>query len=353
VLLIGFAAVASLAQNRRDQGEHRFVVVKNGRYGYIDYTGKIAIPAIFLWGDGFEDGVANVYVCGRHAWIDRSGRIAEHRPSSGNEMWVRESGGKFGFTDENDVFRIPPVFDEARHFTEGVAPVRIGKLWGFIDQTGRMAIQTQFEDAFWFIEGVGAVDTAEGAALIDKTGRVLATGYEFTEGIPAEGLVPASHGDKAGYLDLSGKVAIPFVYDWVGTFRDGLAQAQVRGKWGYIDHRGHAVIPFQFDSAGEFAHGLAPVRKGSDSGFINSLGQFVFHLQFTDAAGFQWGELSRFSTSDNRFGYVNTDGKVVWGPVPEAPDHAPLFGWTKQDKDQSCKGIPNEIRLEAERLPAD
>lgn len=36
---------------------------------------------------------------------------------------------------------IPGFLDEARSFSEGLAPVRVGKKWGFIDKKGNMTIQ--------------------------------------------------------------------------------------------------------------------------------------------------------------------------------------------------------------------
>jgi WG containing repeat len=49
--------------------------------------------------------------------------------------------GKIGFIDRTGKITIEPRFDEIFvGFSEGLAPVRIGKKWGFIDQTGKIAI---------------------------------------------------------------------------------------------------------------------------------------------------------------------------------------------------------------------
>jgi hypothetical protein len=34
------------------------------------------------------------------------------------------------------------------------------------------------------------------------------------------------------------------------------------------------------------------------------------------------GDIARFRTEDQRFGYVNESGKVIWGPT-ESPEEGP------------------------------
>src|SRR2546422_10908637 len=62
--------------------------------------------------------------------------------------------GRYGYIDKSGRIVIKPRFDEASYFSEGLAPVRVGKLWGFIDESGKMAIAPQFDSAFPFSEGL-------------------------------------------------------------------------------------------------------------------------------------------------------------------------------------------------------
>ncbi len=182
----------------------------------------------------------------------------------------------------------------------------------------------------------------------------MATGYEFLNGVANEGRVPASRNGKEGYLDSRGKVAIPFDFDFAGTFRDGLAPVSKGGRYGYIDTEGRIRIPLQFDAADEFRDGLAAVKIGKDSGFIDTRGAFVFHLDFDSASGFYPNEgVSRFWTSDGKFGYVRKTGKVIWGPAEEVPDHPPILGWSKESAAASCEGIPAPFRESIANLPAE
>ena len=43
-------------------------------------------------------------------------------------------------------YRIPARFYNGSQFSEGLAPVRIGKKYGFINKSGRLVIQANFEE---------------------------------------------------------------------------------------------------------------------------------------------------------------------------------------------------------------
>jgi hypothetical protein len=353
--------IFSFAQNKSTPKEP-LVVVKGGRYGYINHDGGVVIPPQFVWGEDFQDGIATVYVCGRLVSLTESGRFEPLRySSSAVGLAPHREGEKFGFVDSKGQFKIAPVFADALPFSDGLAAVKLGDFWGFIDTSGHLVVQPLFQAAYYFREGVANAEKEGNYVLIDKTARVLARGYEQVRGIVAEGRVPVSREGKFGYLDLNGNVVIPLVYDDLDSFGDGLAPVQKGEKWGYIDRDGHAAIPFIFDKAGNFASGLAPVRIAEQSGFIDRAGKFAFQLQFDYAPGFLTGDadgmlaaetdVSRFWTADKAFGYVNRSGKVIWGPMAEGPDHAPLVGWSAKDKTASCEGVPDQLRKTIAAFP--
>ncbi len=270
-------------------------------------------------------------------------------------------GAKIGFVDERGLFRIGPLFDNALKFSDGLAAVQIGDRWGFVDSSGELVIPLRFSAAYYFREGVATAQLNSQDVLIDRSGRVLASDYGFSEGIVSHGRVPVSKDYKSGYLNLQGEVVIPLLYDAVSSFSGGLAAVEKEGKWGYIDPQGREVIPFEFDRAGPFGSGLAPVRIGAWTGFIRRSGSIAFDLRFDYAPGFfrydegHWfvadAPVSRFFTADGKFGYVNSSGKVIWGPADGTPDHPPLLGWSDEDKADSCQGISEAVKAAVARLP--
>ena len=122
------------------------------------------------------------------------------------------------------------------------------------------------------------------------------------------------------------------------------------------------VIPPQFEWAGPFSGGLAPAKVGDHSGFIDKTGKFAFTLAFDYAPGFLAGDeeseqfvaptdVSRFWTATQKFGYVNTAGRVIWGPTDGSPDHPPLVGWSEEEKAASCAGVSEVPRSRIAGFP--
>jgi WG containing repeat len=102
-------------------------VAKDGMWGYIARTGEMIIPPHYDNADEFYEGLAAV-----------------------------EVGTKYGFIDESGKIVIPPQFDDrAFWFNDGLANVRLRDKWGFIDKTGKMVIPPLYDEGGKFSEGLG------------------------------------------------------------------------------------------------------------------------------------------------------------------------------------------------------
>jgi hypothetical protein len=332
-------------QQQRIVSSEPLIVVRDGKYGYIDHAGNVLIKPQFLWGAEFSDGLADVYVCGRVVSIDRAGKIQPLRIARKGELVNWRKGSKVGFVDSSGKFKIQPIFDDALPFSDGLAAVKVGDKWGFIDAHGKTVIAPRFESAFYFFEGVAHAELASGAVLIDRKGEVITAKFEPFLNF-AEGRIPMSRGDHFGFMDFHGREVIAPIYDDAPDgFSGGLANVSKDGKWGYIDRNGRVVIPFQFDEAGPFYKGrLAPARVGEQAGLIDRSGTFKALLPYKLSAGLLYGDVAPFWGEGTRFGYVNQSGKVIWGPEVRGPEHWPLLGWSDEEKVQSCEGFPESIR---------
>jgi hypothetical protein len=359
-------ALGTLAhgQKREITRNQPLVVVQDGKYGYIDHQGNFVIKPKFYWASDFSAGFATVYVCGRRLSIDPSGKIGPYRITRDEGLMTRSRQSRVGFVDSSGRFRIPPTFDEALPFSEGLAAVRVGEKWGFIDKTGGMAIAPQFAQAYYFLEGVAVAEIEKRSVLINRKGEVVASGFDRFWDI-AEGRVQVSLGRNDGYIDFAGKVVIPLTYDGaVYGFQGGVTAVSKDDKWGYVDRWGKVKIPFQFDEAGPFYGGiLAAAKMGAKTGFIDRTGKFKFLLPYSYTAGFTNGDVAQFSTEDHRFGYVNEAGKVIWGPTSENPfeervsvyeaGQEPPPEWSDEEKIKSCEGIPASMRKTIESFPLE
>lgn len=205
---------------------------------------------------------------------------------------VRDAGGKWGFIDRTGRFRIPPRYDGAGQFSEGVAYV-------------------------WLWEGGlrrdGVVDA--GGAF---TGLPAVNDYQFVfrDGL-ARFQTPSGQERKYGYMDKAGRVVIPTKFDEAGHFSEGLAWVAVpvegRRLYGFIDKTGKIVIEPQFVyQPGDFVDGFAKVMGQSASGFIDRSGRLRITVEYEHSDdSFSEGLLAVVQGSPPRGVYLGRDGRVA------------------------------------------
>ena len=119
--------------------------------------------------------------------IDRLGNLIKHDLKNTNGLNTEKDDltGKFGYTDENDSYKINPQYDLVEDFSEGVAVVTINKKKGMIDVNGR------------YIE--------------EPT-------YDYLRQCSC-GLVIAGWDDKVGALDTKGNIVIPNKFEAIDKFK--------------------------------------------------------------------------------------------------------------------------------------
>lgn len=144
------------------------------KMGIVDKRGQFQIDAIydFIGSPGDDQRLAPVQI-GTEA-LDLILMPDAPRPELDIHTYA---GGKWGYVDTTNHIVINPVYDEAKPFSEGLAPVRKGTAWGYINPKGQEVIQAQFAWVSPFKNGVARVRM--GAAANDYVGRY---GYINPEG---------------------------------------------------------------------------------------------------------------------------------------------------------------------------
>lgn len=315
-------------------------IQQNGKWGYIDNTGKIVIKPQFAWAEEFSEGLAGFEnEDGKHGYIDETGKIVIE-PKFDN--WTDFSEGlaavsvdfEWGYIDKTGGWAIQPQFAVGRPFSDGLALVGVplnGKVsfppgpvkHVFIDKTGKVVIDNK-DDILngTFSEGVGTVQfiTNRGvtAVLIDRMGKTIVEVQDIhTEGF-CEGLVPAKKDRKWGYLDNSGRFVIQPQFDEARPFSEGLAAVLSGEKWGFIDHQGNISIKPLFEyGPTEFSEGVAVASINDGCGLIDKTGKVQVRVRCTNGESFRGG-LAAIQIGEGaaeKHGYVNKQGKFVWGPA--------------------------------------
>jgi hypothetical protein len=333
-----------------------FVVEKDGKSGFIDQTGKVAIPFQFDKANSFHEGLALVIIKGKKSFIDPTGRIlfpanydvirdfaeglcavniGEKRiPNVG----LISDPGKWGYIDKTGKLAIPMKFTHAESFSEGLAAIKEGDSGAFIDHNEQKVFELPLDVTLGFREGIVGVLYRGTLAYFDKTGKKISPplGYGPKNNSFSEGLAPVEINGKTGFMDRTGKIVIEPQFEDAEDFQEGLAPVKVRSeettwcprdangsrkgftmKWGYIDKTGKMVIPAEFESAAPFSDGLGAINQCDEGYFIDKTGRKIVLGKFTYASPFGAG-LSRINVGvdqDRMWGFIDRTGKMIWGPV--------------------------------------
>jgi len=350
----------------RESNQPLYPISIDGKWGFIDASGKVVVQPQFLRVGEFSEGIASVTVPGltdedrifdRNArgFIDERGDFAigpgsppgytfpEYRNDyyygdfhdGRARFWVGDASGFGGYIDRTGKLAIPPKYADVNDFSQGLACVSLPRtdgspfgptLAGFINQNGEYVIPPDRDFvALGFSEGLCVISIQDDAgwhnSVINLKGETVIPPYLYT-GISdfVSGVSRVVRDGKVGCIDNEGDIVIPIEFDqlWefehsnlttgekdgkkyivnktgrcvkeialdkevdLGRLRSGLATVESQNKLGYVDAEGELVIPMHFDRGEEFRGELAYVETGSDKGYINQRGEFVWKSDHWD-----------------------------------------------------------------------
>ena len=228
--------------------------MKYGRmkYGYVDKNGKTIILPRYDEATYFSEGLASVRISDKWSVIDKSGATVSKlnlgRPVTFTEgLAPVKFNGLYGFVNKDANIVIEPKFELASLFSEGLAAVKSGGKWGFIDKSGKFAIEPRFNEVNHFKEGRAVVRVGELWGVIDKSGKFILEPQKF-DYIFDEfygGMLNFSVNRKSGCLDVDGKVAIEPTFDDIFVFEGDATAASVDYKHVFIDKKGQ-ILPISY-----------------------------------------------------------------------------------------------------------
>lgn len=257
--------------------------------------------------------------------------------------------GKYGFIDTTGREICPLKYDQVWEFSEGLAAVNVGASecqggkWGFIDRTGKEVIPLIYDyvgmidsgyDLFGFQFGRAIVGIGEESFYIDKKGattkippRKDSEPVDFGY-MNHENPIRIEENGKYGFRDEQGLIIVPPKYDWVSHFYQGITILPVRlgGKQAYLNAAGKEITPFKYDDAREFYDGCAVVftkisAKNSGYGIIDSTGREIVEPGTYENIH-DFSNERAVVVKNNKRGFVDTAGREV---IPCIYDRADDF----------------------------
>jgi hypothetical protein len=252
-----------------------------GKEGYLNRRGTVAIQPVFETAHDFQNGWARV-----------------------------QSGRKYGVIDVNGDWVLPARYDFLQSFgrEEQITAFQEGQSWGFVDRGGEVVLEPRFLDARETHQGITPVQIEKGDewlwGLVDFRGewtvppRFSNCAVSFGEG----GSIAVEYDGNWGVVDAAGEWTIPPKYTSANAFCEGLSRVYVGGerdadywladgKFGYVDREDQLVIPPAYDDAFDFCDGVARV-----------------FLLDNDTAEAREDEL-------RKSGWIDRSGRYIWQPT--------------------------------------
>lgn len=333
-----------------------FAAVKtNGKWGYMDKSGKWVLPAKEEWVEDVKGGVAitgsgsryKAGDCLMNFWstinwqLIETGLYTSHSDFKDGVCQVWDDGKSHYFSDNEDGEE--QILLPWRHYYDGGycifdpkhIAVKKHNLYGIIElydandgsHFGYREIVPCKYHHFGFTIGkneVIIVNENRKSGVLSLSGReIVPMKYDVIHKI-ADGLIPVAKNGKIGYLDMQGQERIPIVYepydqthllfDILEYFKNGFVKVRHNGKIGLLDTNGNTIIPFMYDAVLEgknnyFPNGLMAVSQNGKWGFINQTNSVIIDMQFDSVSPFNNG-ISIVKNGD-KYGAINTQGEFV------------------------------------------
>ncbi len=331
--LLALAALAPAAPGSPEPP--RFWYNAQGKSGFLDRQGKVAIQARYDWVDEwFQGPLCRASVNKKMGLIDRRGRWVVppryYRLSHpvGGRIVVNDSRYRVALANRKGMLLTPFRYSTASCTPTGECLVAEKGRYSILGPNLRPIIPAIYDSLTHFnTRGLAVARRGGALLLIDRTGRTVKT-LPYDSAAPrANGLITISLKKKQGLLDDRGSLVLAPKYDEIWWFSEGLAAVRSGLRYGYIDGSGREIIAPKWQYGAAFLGGLAAVRddKTYRFGYIDRRGKLVIPHRFTDARGFDTHGLAVVTVRPKNYrrpgplhgysGIIDKRGRYVVKPV--------------------------------------
>ena len=272
--------------------EGQFIVKKDGKYGVVSEKGAVILPLKYSNINSNKNGYT-VKLNQKAGLFNSEGKeiipISYHwvytdKIDDNIPIVAELNDNNAGYINTKNEWVIPPTYQYAFAFRQGVARVKKGRNYMYINLKGEPVIQ-DFDN--YVIQNY-VIEPSDNTYIVgvrkeckymvyDLNGNLLDTYDGFINNWSGNAIFGVKKGGKWGYIDGYGKVIVPFEYEEVNNFSEGLASVRKDGKWGYINPKNEIVIPIEFTNkeVGFFKNGGAEYYTDRGAGLINLKGEII------------------------------------------------------------------------------
>lgn len=222
-------------------------------YGLMNRKGKTIVPAVY-------DEIAQLS-CERAVFVKRD-LIGYFNPAGvevipaqfenvpngttlssfqRNIAVVKSKNGKFGIIDRSGKPVVPFTYQQLGRTGDLIAFESKGK-WGYINAGNKVVVPPAFEFAESFVNGLGEVKLLTLSGMVDKTGKfVIPANYAELNFIDEKHIL-ASTGSRYGVFSAEGKLLVPVEYAQIRKVNDDLLVLTRSGSVDYLYLRTEEII---------------------------------------------------------------------------------------------------------------
>ena len=298
-------------------------VKKNGKWGYLDKTGRTAIPIRYTLANDFSEQRAFVReenqwimlsmqgenVCGKKKFF-YGGVFSE---SLAPVAVLKEKGQvDYGYVTRSCDCAIQPHFEMAKSFENGLAPVQFRDRWNLINRDGKEILDFSLDAPpvyhvvdhaghklpFWYVKKDGRLGVLSGKGRV-----VIRPEYHYLAWLKRGAWKVAVAKDKFGLLKPNGEVALEPTFVKIHNLPgegNWLALLSNKGWRHYNLDKWSLITDGYFLSIDGFYEGLARVQVREETGerrraphtlygFVNEEGYWIIKPQFPEASHFSSG----------------------------------------------------------------
>jgi hypothetical protein len=267
---------------------------KNNKWGFVDDSLIVVIPAIYDWVSDFNEGVAVVTQNNKFGYINKSGEVVipfnyDEADGFKNGMAVVSKDEKYGIINRIGEELVPTIYDEIGDTKNQYIAVELNEKYGFIDRLGNLKVGLDFDAVGDFQNGIAYVKKDDKFGIIDTNLYYLVKPkYDWVD-LAENNFIRVTENDFYGLINAKGDSILPPIYDHISEFKNGRALIVKDDLYGYINKTGKLVIPITLEVSEGVINwalfnekGYARISTKGKIGLIDSLGKKFLPALFED-----------------------------------------------------------------------
>lgn len=275
-------------------GKFKGNMISGGKYGIVDISGKMLLPAEYESIAAFEPSSDELFSSAKPAY-PKLKPFDSFSEDDDSYLWFAQKGiSKPGIVSTKGTILVPQgKYDEVYKPTDGMAKVvsyvdKNGKIvrYGFFNLETGVETFTDGDYKFYpFSDGVSRAVKTDNSILyfVDKNFNEISgrfdKAWDFYDGYAVVG-----RNKKFGVINNKGQETVPLEYGnlKINIYEGKLGAQNDEKKWGLIDVNNNMLIPFEYDNIGKTKDSHVSVKRGDYWSVVNMNNELMFPFKFID-----------------------------------------------------------------------